>query len=572
MNVLKRRPVKIGLGIFALWVVAVAVLVGWGTTQALEGRKHLTSAQENISADSMRSGALEEDLGQAHETLASANAKISNPIVQPVRIIPLVGTQVTSAMRVTGAAADASEIAADTLGQVRELDAGDEGSRSKQLEKIAAICNEGSRRLAGIDLGPRSGLIGPLSDARATGDEQVRSMTNALVRGGAAADGLSTLLGEEESNYLLLAANNGEMRNGSGMFLQVGMLRAGNDELTVTDTQSVAEVAAPEAAISWPQDLQANWDWLGERGDLRDLMLSPRFDVNAPLAKEIWEHGGRPKVAGVIALDIPMLESLLAVTGPVTANGTEYSSDNVQQALLFQQYIGTDDLAVNNERREGLSDVASAVFTQFASGDWSPAAGARELGRAADGRHILVWSADNELNDKWVSAGVNGTVLANDTMVSAINLGTNKLDQFLEIESDLEIENSDSATGSILRMTVSNTAPENAPEYILGEGEMTGIPPATYNGLLTITLPPDVTNTRFDGELPLSVAGRDGLSQVVATGINVPRGNTQEIVLRFDRPESAQGTRILPSARVPAVDWSYRDETFSDETPRQITY
>ena len=160
-----------------------------------------------------------------------------------------------------------------------------------------------------------------------------------MAKGAAASQGLSNLL-DTKANYLLIAANNGEMRNGSGMFLQAGLLSTGNGAFRVSDMNSVASINGADSSIDWPEDIQANWGFLGHQAAMQNLMLSPRFNVNAPIAEQIWTNAGKPQVDGVIAIDISMMKALIGVTGPITVGELTLTQSNVEQTLLFDQYRG----------------------------------------------------------------------------------------------------------------------------------------------------------------------------------------------------------------------------------------
>lgn len=157
-------------------------------------------------------------------------------------------------------------------------------------------------------------------------------------------------------------------------------------------------------------------------------------------------------------------------------------------------------------------------------------------------------------------------------MVSVANLGTNKLDQFLTIDSKLEVGKTSQASNVVMTVTVKNDAPETGPDYVLGPIAQSPAQPGEYLGMLTFSLPGDADNVKFDGDLPLSVRGRDGDNVQVAVGLDVLRGGEQTFVLRFVRPADAVGTNVVPSAHLPAVNWEFRGEQWTDVTPRELVF
>src|SRR5207244_8808773 len=116
--------------------------------------------------------------------------------------------------------------------------------------------------------------------------------------------------------YLVLAANNAEMRAGSGMFLSIGELTTSAGSLRLTGMSSVTEVPIPPG-VPVEGDLASRWGFIDPAADWRDLMLSPRFDASAQLATRMWAAAGRGPVDGVLVLDPVALSGILQATGPV---------------------------------------------------------------------------------------------------------------------------------------------------------------------------------------------------------------------------------------------------------------
>src|SRR5439155_12845771 len=133
-------------------------------------------------------------------------------------------------------------------------------------------------------------------------------------------DAVAGLLGGPH-RYLVFAANNSEMRAGSGMFLSVGVMTTSNGTIELSDMEPTGDLPVPPGKVPISGDLAARWGWIKPTEDFRNLMVSPRFDLMAPLAAQMWQAVGRPPVDGVLALDPIMLRAMLAATGPVDVNG-----------------------------------------------------------------------------------------------------------------------------------------------------------------------------------------------------------------------------------------------------------
>src|SRR5205085_11280310 len=124
----------------------------------------------------------------------------------------------------------------------------------------------------------------------------------ALVDVGDASAGLDQML-SGPSRYLLVAANNGEMRNGSGMWLSVGILDFLAGRFNLHDMRPTAELALDPPGVPVSGDLAARWGWSVPNQEWRNLMLSPLVPENAELASRMWAAQGGPPIDGILVID-----------------------------------------------------------------------------------------------------------------------------------------------------------------------------------------------------------------------------------------------------------------------------
>ncbi len=570
-----RRRWKLLIALIVVaWLIISAALVGTAAADAKRGRSALTAAQQNVSSEGLTSGALDAELQRAATLFRRSHNNLNNPLVKPFRLVPVAGRQLSSATALTGTGATVSEVAVDSLRKSRVLADQVETDRAGTLAQLAAIAADANKRIENIDLGPDDALMSELADARNEVSLRVTAMRNGLTRASAGAEGVSKML-STDSRYLVLAANNGEMRSGSGMFLSAGILQTGGGSLSLGDMETVGDIDAPTGSVSWPKDMDDRWGWIGYKSDLRNLMMSPRFDESAPLAAEIWKKAGKGDVDGVLVIDPATLQAILAATGPVTANGQGITKANVLRTLLIDQYrsiaLSGSTAATQNQRREGLSQVASATFAALNEGRWDPAVLARELGRAADGRHILLWAKDGTQNDNWQRAGVSGRMTDNSMMFSSLNVGANKVDQFLETKASVVQVTGRSGIDLSVTVTVTNNAPTDVPRYVLGPGNP-NLVSGEYYGLFSFSVPRDATGVRLDDNPHLVALGPDGPSQVIAADARIKRGETKTFVLRFTRPATARVTQVESAARIPATSWTYGADEWLDDHQHLIRH
>jgi hypothetical protein len=334
---------------------------------------------------------------------------------------------------------------------------------------------------------------------------------------------------------------------------------------------TVTRFDIPPGSVPLEGDLRDRWGWLHPNDDWRQLLLSPRFDVQAPLAARMWVATGGPPVDGVLLLDPVAFSGVLRATGPVESEGRRLDADSVVRELLHDQYLRyTHEEA--DIRREGLGHLARATFAALERGGWSLADLARGLLPVVDGRHLLAWSSRPAEQADWAAAGVDGALGPDSVLVGLSNRGANKLDYFQRLTGDLGVEVAGDETLVTLRVTLHNSVPTGEPPYVAGDIENTGAGEGGYLGIFTVNVPGAAGNVRIDGVDQLAVAGPDGPTQVVGFQLVVHRDETRTIVVRFQLPGPAGSLRVEPSARVPAVQWTTAGRRWTDSAPRLVTW
>ncbi|MEZ5139820.1 MAG: DUF4012 domain-containing protein [Acidimicrobiales bacterium] len=448
-----------------------------------------------------------------------------------------------------------SAAATDALADLRELaerprQAGP--GRLDALRDLSAIAGRARRSLGEIDAGSPDALVGPLGDAVAEVEDQRRSAAVAARRLGATADGLAQLLAGPDP-YLLLGANNAEMRAGSGMFLSAAELGFDDGRMALGEVRPTAELIAPEGAVAVDGDLGANWGWLDPGRDLRQLGVSVDFPQSAAVAVRTWAAvGGSPEVAGVISIDVDGLRNLLRAVGPVEVDGVRYTADSVRGELLRQQYGRFGD---RDERRDQLGDVASAVFERIEDGEWELGALATQLADAVAGRHLLVWSSDPELEATWADLGADGHLDERSLAVSLLNRSATKLDSWIETGVDVTTADGPGGRRAIrVELTVRNTATgDEGPAYVVGPN-VEGLDAGDHRGLAVVNLPAGTDDLEVEGG-SLFLQGGDGPTVVVAAEVDVRAGEAATVVVRGRLPSGLDRLVLEPSARIPRTRW-----------------
>jgi hypothetical protein len=576
------------------WIVALVVIVAiaWtavATYEVVQARRHaqegldrLHAAQRQFDPAELIRGKGIGKLRAAERDFAAASDSAGSGFVTPFEILPVIGRQVKSVRALTSGASTVVRTGVRAMEQsTKELDvtatAGAE--RLRLLGRLGQIGAEAADSLRGIGLGPGSALLGPLASARSQFARQLHRARTAMADVRDASNGIGRMaLGP--SNYLLLAANNAEMRSGSGMLLSAGVLTTLGGNFTLGPMTSVTDLVPPAGSVQVTGDYQARWGWTNPTSDWRYLAFSPQFDSTGRLAAQMWKAKTGQDVDGVVALDPIALKALVKVSGPVEVDGTRIDADNIVHQILLQQYIdyakenpnADGDVPANQERRERNGDIARAIVDQLDKVGWHLPDLVDDLRTAARGRHVLFWSSKPEQQRAWRAAGVSGILPRDAFMISLDNRAGNKLDQFVPVAATVTHRAVSGGSEVTVRIQVGNLSPDGLPRYVQGPYTVPEFQAGEYRGILTLSIPFVSRDIHLDGVQQVVAAGADQTTRVVAGNIDVLRGQTGTYTVRFTLPEGHERIQIVPSARYPAVAYTVGSKQFADDGPHRVAW
>ena len=207
--------------------------------------------------------------------------------------------------------------------------------------------------------------MSPLAGKHAQFVSQLDDARTRLADAAAVSAVTATIL-QGPQQYLVLAANNAEMRAGSGAFLDIGVASTSGGAVQLRDLGPSGALGLPVGAVTATGDLERNWGWLLPGVDFRNLGVTPQFDVTAPLAARMWLAATGQRVDGVLGIDVAGLQQILSATGPVEVGGRTIGADNVESYLFHDQYAGLTDSTLGiSDREDQLGSLASAVLRQL---------------------------------------------------------------------------------------------------------------------------------------------------------------------------------------------------------------
>lgn len=577
---MRRRLLLLAGAAGLVWVAVAAVWLLRIASDLQAGRDASSAARAQLGAEQVADGEPLPELRVAAKRFGSAHDRAGGFVLAPLRLAPVIGRQLRSVDALSGAAetvAVAGVEAVERAGVVFENPAQAGQARVDQVRELRDIVRDVSARLDAVDdLGPDEALLAPLADARNELADDLLEARRTLRDARTGADAaLSLVTGPRR--YLVLAANNAEMRAGSGMWLQGGTLVTGDGDLVLEDMVPLhLDADPPDGAVMPTGDLAARWGFLTPGDEWRNLMASPRFAESAELAVEMWRAAGRGEVDGVVAVDAIGLQAIVEATGPVETELGVVAAEEIPQLLLHDQYLQFDIDGPrgpgNAERREALAGLAAAAVGAIDAGGYSASTLIRTLGEAVQGRHLLAWSKDAVEQEGWDAAGMRGELGRDSLLLSVLNRGGNKLDWFLDVEAELAVERSEDGWDVIVEIQLRNETPGSEPPYIRGPFPGLDLDPGEYRGIVAVNVPGDAEGSRFDGVEELAVAGGDGPTRVVGVQIDLPRGETRVLVLRCRLPADADRLVVEPSARVPTVTWGYGTSEWEDTASREARF
>jgi hypothetical protein len=558
------------IALIVIWAVAAVVDVVVAADHIHHGEAAVQSARQGLSADAILSGAPVASLRSAQSSFSTAHGLLSSPLLWPVDVLPVAGRQLRSVQDLSGAAEQVAHTGIGAVGQSQSLlrlphSAGPE--RVAVLQQLATLAASTHRSLAGVDLGPVQGLIGPLQHERNTFAADLSQIQTTLARTTDAASSAATIL-QGPATYLLLAGNNAEMRSGSGAFLEAGIVTTANGELHLSSMVPTSSLTLSPGQVPVTGDLAARWGWLLPGVDWRNLGLTPQFDVNGPLAASMWKASTGQTVDGVITIDVQGLQELLEVTGPVTTS--------TGQLLLHDQYVGETYTSNPANRIDELSTLATATLHALENQPLKLHTMADALSAAAEGRHVLLWSSDARTEAAWSGAGVAGRLEPSSLMADIINRGGNKLDQYLSENVSLHLTRRGNQTDGSITMTFSNRTPPGQSSFIAGPYPGLGTSYGEYVGIATVNLPGYARDISSPSASSVVASGPEGPTDLEGATVNILEGATQRVTFNFVLPEVHGSMTVVPSARIPAATWHVVDATgsttFDDAAPRTITW
>jgi len=380
-----------------------------------------------------------------------------------------------------------------------------------------------------------------------------RSSARRLVDGADALGAARTFLGSGGSRrYLVALQNNAEMRD-QGIVLSYVPLAVRDGRLSFDKGGSTNDLPLDRPAPTpVPEGTQAVFGPARPTQRWTAVNASADFAFSGRAMVDMYRQATGQAVDGVVAVDVPGLAALLRVVGPVSVEGGSeaVTADNAGRVLLHDFYEGLGPTSDQSARKERLGDVLRVVGERLTTGTRDAVGLGRELGQAAKGGHLRLWSAAAGEEGVFERTGLGGgpaTAEADRTFHVAVeNRSGTKLDYYVKPSVRQDVTLTPKGT-AVVRTTVvvDNQAPVNAaPSYALGPDEFTK-KPGDYLAWVLLWGPAGSTMASATPESGLNLA-----SYVAVVGAGERRELSFETVVPDAVRDGRLRLRLVPQARL----------------------
>lgn len=472
------------IGIFG----AIIIPPLWGAYKSVMlGKANLESAQALLLEKEDFSEA-QAKLADASENFISADDALTG-MPSMFKRAPIIGTQISAAHKLLSSGVDVTNQVIHLADLMNAIVAPlKENSSHKSLAEIsndekriilssivssppqlAEIQTQLEQAQSNIRAIPTNGLLGPLSSAISEFNSKIDTLVLGLSDAQKIISIVPPLAGyPTPTTYLFLLQNNAELRPTGGFLGAYGIITVSNAEITsfkTDNTYNLDQLVQDSLSITPPAPL-TKYNRV-EKWFFRDSNWSPDFPESAATALSFYRReGGQANIDNVIAITPTVLEYLLALTGPMTVDGIEFTSSNARDTLIFQVEKGYVAQGKDFEnRKEIIGDLGKAILDRvlhLPKDKWPQiAATLTDLIRE---KHILVWARNEGLEQRIIENGWGGEVQTISPVEDSLflvdaNLASLKTDRVMERSIAYKVTQDE--TGALIadaRITYRNTA------------------------------------------------------------------------------------------------------------------
>ena len=569
-------------------LVLLLAVVAWIGVRAFLAKGELEAAVP--LAQQVREQVLGGDAAAAGKTareLAShareAAALTSDPIWRAAEIVPWIGPNLAAVRNLAGAT---DEVAVGAIAPLVNLSGSLRPDLFKPVDgavplqpmidaqqdvRSADDALEGAaKRVRGID---QTSLISQVSSAVDQLGPVLTETADTVDAARRAIDLLPTMLGADgPRNYLIMFQNPAEPRASGGNPGALALIGTDGGRISLLQQATSGDFPRfPEPVLPLSTETAGIYGNITGRF-IQDVTLTPRFDVSAELASEMWFQRFGTRVDGVLSIDPVALGYLLAATGPIDLpSGDQLTTENAADLLLNQVY---QRYPAGAEQDAFFAAASAAVFDRISTGNFDATKLVAALAKSGDERRVLVWSAADAEQVLLAGTTLTDMLPTEEQQADAFGVYINdstgsKMGYYLDVETQSGIAQC-GAAGQVLglRLKITNTAPADAAsslsDYITGAG-IYGVTPGNFNFKVAVYSPPgsytegvqrdgaDLSvQPGLDGDFPVSQFRLElapGESTTIDVGVSTSGVSKQPFVVSTPKLHLSETQQLVPTCK-----------------------
>lgn len=426
----KRRGVWIAAAVAAVVLVLLGV---WGFNQAKQFEALAKAGKADASAALNSMNAQDTTAALASFQKASDEFGRARDLLGPdwLHGVPWLGRQLSVADDLATIGKEGSTAGAEA---VQVLDGAASASGDNRLNQLLTQAHPHldaalsslvvvSERSGGLST---DGLVPQLADAVSELKGLLEPMQLVLSRSQAMLD-LERYLYSGEHTLLVVAQNSSELRPTGGFMGTFGLIQVGPSGIKLDSFSDIYTLPMDTLDEPLPQGGQVNYHHFY----FRNTNWWMDFPTSTNMMLKFWDNMQQPQIDGIVAVDIPLLQALLRVHGPITVPQASepITAENAMSLLnevVQHEHSGQPD---RTDRKLAIISLVDEVFGWLDTVHPDKAIPVlKALSTAADEKHAQVFFTDPDAQAAMVKIGWSGALAppADTTDMVAVSNGVIK--------------------------------------------------------------------------------------------------------------------------------------------------
>lgn len=298
------------------------------------------------------------------------------------------------------------------------------------------------------------GLLPPLANAVAAAKRQLVQTQPLLTRSHALLD-LERRLFSGQHRFLVITQDSTDLRATGGSMETYGLVTFGPQGFALTTSADIASLPKDTLKLSRPPGKQARDGHL----TFSDSNWWMDFPTSATTMAQFWKNLGQPEIDGVVAVDVPMIQDLLGIYGPLVipeAKAPLTASNLVDQ---LTDVVPREGVTIEKQRKKAVISLTTELVnrvTDLSTDQLLPTI--ESFVKAADEKHLQVYLLDPTAQADMVAVGWAGGLEPPDGTTDLVGVSNSDLEPGkanLGVTKSLDysvVVNPDGGAGSTLKL------------------------------------------------------------------------------------------------------------------------